>query len=121
MLAHSFVLPKKIFSPPQKFPNLLQTPSRHLGPSPHPPPLWAREIGTIGPFGVFSLFFSNCWPNLRPIHVVRANCGVVTFFLVYRHFRWFWGYEPPKSTICPFRARKMAFSSSQKHYVLKGK
>ena len=40
---------------------------------------WAREIGTICPFGVFPLFYSNFWPNLRPIHVAKANCGVVTF------------------------------------------
>ena len=29
------------------------------------------EIGTICPFGVFPLFYSNFWPNLRPIHVAR--------------------------------------------------
>ena len=26
--------------------------------------VWAREIGTICPFGVFPLFYSNFWPNL---------------------------------------------------------
>ena len=33
--------------------------------------MWARELGTICPFGVFSLFNSNFWPKLRPIHVAR--------------------------------------------------
>ena len=28
--------------------------------------LWVRENGTICPFGVFTLFHSNFWPNLRP-------------------------------------------------------
>ena len=32
---------------------------------------WAREIGTICPFGVFPLFYSICGPNSRPIHVER--------------------------------------------------
>ena len=30
-----------------------------------PPPKWAREIGTICPFGVFPLFYSNFGPNFR--------------------------------------------------------
>ena len=33
--------------------------------------VWAREIGTICPFGVFPLFYSNFRPNSRPIHVAR--------------------------------------------------
>ena len=33
--------------------------------------VWARELGTICPFGVFPLFYSNFWPNLSPIHVAR--------------------------------------------------
>ena len=32
---------------------------------------WAREIGTICPFGVFPQFESTFWPNLGAIHVTR--------------------------------------------------
>ena len=32
---------------------------------------WAREIGTICPFGVLSQFYSIFWPNLGAIHAAR--------------------------------------------------
>ena len=75
-------------------------------------PPWARELGTICPFGVFSLFYSNFWPNLRPIHVV------MTFSLVLWAFQVVLGSWNAKSTICPFRARKWPF---QAHKTLRFK
>ena len=38
-----------------------------------PPPPWAREIGTICPFGFFPQFYCIFWPNLdvaRPVVVL---------------------------------------------------
>ena len=76
------------------------------------PPPWALEIGTICPFGVFSLFYSNFGPNLRPMHVARPIV-VLTRPLSLRAFQgWFWVLKPQIHHLS-FSGPKMAFSSSQ--------
>ena len=73
---------------------------------------WARKIGTICPFGVFfspNFIFFGAQLGGNPCS--DASCGVVTFSVGVWHFRWFWGGWNPKSTICPFRARRWPFQA----------
>ena len=71
---------------------------------------WAREIGTICPFGVFSPVLWQFLAQFEANPCSEANCGVVTFSL--RHFRWFGVLEPHIHHLS-FSGPKMAFSSSQ--------
>ena len=59
----------------------------------------------------FPLFYSNFWPNLGSNPCSDASCGVVTFSLVLKAFQVVLGSGNPKSTICPFRARKWPFQA----------
>ena len=81
--------------------------------------LWAREMGTICPFGVFPLFYSNFWRNLRPIHVPGPIVVLWRFPLFYRHFRWFWGFGTPNPPFVLFGPENGLFKLP-KHYVVKG-
>ena len=53
----------------------------HLFSAPTTPP-WARELGTICPFGVFSPVLSQFLAQIEANPCGEANCGVVTFSLV---------------------------------------
>ena len=72
---------------------------------------WAREIGTICPFGFFPpvlwYFLAQFGGNLCS----EASCGVVTFSLVLKAFQVVLGSWHPEFTICPFRARIWPFQT----------
>ena len=86
--------------------------------------IWAREIGTICPFGVFfPCFIASFWPNLRPIHVARPVCGVVTFSLVLYPFQvgFLCSWNPTPNPPFVLFGPENGLFKLPKHCVLKGK
>ena len=71
--------------------------------------VWARETGTICPFGVFSPLLWHVFAQFGGNPCSEASCGVVTFSLVLKAFQVVLGSCTPEVTICPFRARIWPF------------
>ena len=77
-----------------------------------PPAPWAREIGSICPFGVFFPQYQNIFlAQFGGNPCSEASCGVVTLSLVLKAFQVALGSWNPKFTICPFRARVWPFQA----------
>ena len=82
--------------------------------------VWAREISTICPFGVFPQFCSTFLAQFGRNPCSEASCGVVTFSLVLKAFQVFWGLGTPNSPFVLFGPENGVFELP-KRYVSRGK
>ena len=84
------------------------------------PPVWAREIGTIYPFGVFFpvLYHFLAQFGANPCSEERLwRCDVLPCLKAFQVVLW---YGSPEFAICPFGPEHGLFRLP-KHYVFKGK